>query len=119
MNDLPEEIKESMEKIVRHMEERELNCLNWLGQDFEMNIRIYDSGTVKVKGTMGWKKHVRRIGGSLYITLPSDYCKAFSVQDTDIAMFSLEPDTTLNLSIRKPKMNMTKLSIHEIGLKEK
>ncbi len=55
---------------------------------------------------MEWKGYVRKIGSSLYVSLPSDYCKAKGIEKEQIAVFSLNEDGSLTLKIRNPVMNV-------------
>ena len=50
---------------------------------------------------MSWKSTVRRLSGSLYVTLPKDYLRAKGVVQEDIAIFELRRDGLL-LKFRKP-----------------
>ena len=50
---------------------------------------------------MEWKGNVRRLSGSLYVTLPKDYLRAKGVQQDDVAIFELRRDGLL-LKFRKP-----------------
>ena len=51
---------------------------------------------------MEWKNNVRQTGGSLAVTLPSDYCKAKKVHKDQIAVFILNTDGSLTIRIRDP-----------------
>jgi antitoxin component of MazEF toxin-antitoxin module len=55
---------------------------------------------------MEWKGYVRRIGGSLYVSLPPDYCKAKGIEKEQIAIFDLNEDGSLTLRTRNPVMNV-------------
>lgn len=50
---------------------------------------------------MRWKGNVRRLSGSLYVTLPKDYLKAKGVVQDDVAIFELKKNGLL-LTFRKP-----------------
>ncbi len=50
---------------------------------------------------MSWKSTVRRLSGSLYVTLPKDYLRAKGVVQEDIAIFELRRDGLL-VKFRKP-----------------
>ena len=46
---------------------------------------------------MEWKSYVRKIGGSLYISLPADYVKARKIDRDDLLTFSLNVDGSLTI----------------------
>lgn len=50
---------------------------------------------------MSWKSTVRRLSGSLYVTLPKDYLRAKGIVQEDIAIFELRRDGLL-VKFRKP-----------------
>ncbi|MGP6240157.1 MULTISPECIES: AbrB/MazE/SpoVT family DNA-binding domain-containing protein [Cuniculiplasmataceae] len=50
---------------------------------------------------MSWKSHVRRISGSLYVTLPKDYLRAKGIEQDDVAIFELQKKGLL-IRFRKP-----------------
>lgn len=50
---------------------------------------------------MRWKGNVRRLSGSLYVTLPKDYLKAKGVVQDDVAIFELKKNGLL-ITFRKP-----------------
>lgn len=54
---------------------------------------------------MEWKTHVRLVGSSRYIALPPDYCRAKKIEREQIAVFTLNPDGSLNIRVRDPVMN--------------
>ena len=50
---------------------------------------------------MSWKGNVRKLSGSLYVTLPKDYLRAKGVERDDVAIFELRRDGLL-VKFRKP-----------------
>lgn len=100
---IPEEIKEPIERIAKYMAEKELSSINWVIGDFEMTIRAHKSGMKQAP--MEWKQNIIKKNQSYYVLLPHDYCKANNIQGNNIVLISLEQDKTLNLKIRKPLMN--------------
>lgn len=46
---------------------------------------------------MAWESYPKRIGGSIYITLPKDYVRFKGIDEEHLLEFELNPDGSLTL----------------------
>lgn len=66
-----------------------------------INTLLLMGSTIMATNSMRWKSNVRKLSGSLYVSLPKDYLRYKGVEKDDIAVFELKRNGLL-LTFRKP-----------------
>ena len=55
---------------------------------------------------MKWESYVRKVGGTFYIALPSDYVKAHKIDRDDLLFFNLNSDGTITICTTDPEVRV-------------